>query len=502
MKKKSIIASLLSVALAVSITACSGNDGFRGGSPSDPGGDWMLDTSEGFSPIQDYRHESVTENDFMSATASPNSYFSLDRNTASYTMMRKQISDSRKVAENAVRIEEYINYFNYDYEQPTEDKALSISGTLFDCPWNDEHKLMTIGVAAEKVRFGSRKNNIVFLIDTSGSMYGNDRLGLIQQSFTMLTDALDPEDTVSIVTYAGDSRIALDGASGADKTHIANVLQDLQANGSTNGEGGIHMAYDLASKYYSKDANNRVILATDGDFNVGASSKNDLYELISEKRESGINLSVLGVGMHNTNDITMKTLAENGNGNYAYLDSISEARKVLIQELDGTFNVVAKDTKIGVTFNADTVDKYRLIGYETKMLSQEEFDDDKKDAGELGSGHTVTAVYEVVLKADDDGNIATTQIKYKTPDTNENASVEFTLTTTNYTTTPSEDSAFISCVTEYGLLLRNSAYKGNATFESVITKLSDLNCTSTQDGDPFKAEFLELVKKAASIYSE
>ena len=445
-----------------------------------------------------YQYEDVVENGFVSPLEQPSSYFSLDRNTANYSLMRRQINMGMKLNENSVRIEEWVNYFNYDYPRPT-DEALAVSGSLFDCPWNSDSKLMTIGVSAEEIEWGNKQNNIVFLIDTSGSMYGDDRLGLIQQAFTMLTESLGDDDYISIVTYASGTRIALDGARGAEKTRIANVIQDLEAGGSTNGAGGIELAYSEAEKYFVNGGNNRVILATDGDFNVGISNKEELKNFISEKRQSGIYLSVLGVGMYNTNDTTMKTLAENGNGNYAYLDSVAEARKVLVEELDGTFNVVAKDSKIGVEFNADVVEKYRLIGYETKMMSEDDFNDEKKDAGEIGSGHTVTAVYEVQLKEGATGNIATAEVRFKDPETEENKSVLKTFTTDELTATPNEDSVFIGCVVEFGLILRNSQYMGDANMASVITRLEELQCT-TADGDPFKAEFLQIVVAAQGIY--
>ena len=493
MKSKKPIAIISAAALILPLGACSA---------SGNKGDYMPDAAMGdpgmFEELENYVHEDIVERGFIDAATQPDSYFSLDRNTASYSYMRRIINEGNTVAASSVRLEEYINYFNYDYARPTD--GLALSGSVTDCPWNDEHKLMTIGVAAEEIQFGTKPNNIVFLIDTSGSMYGADRLGLIQQAFTMLTDTLSSDDTVSIVTYAGDSRVALDGESGAHKTKIANVIQDLEASGSTNGQGGINKAYALARKYFDAGANNRVILATDGDFNVGASSKSQLERLIKEQCESGIYLSVLGVGMYNTNDITMKTLAENGNGNYAYLDSVNEARKVLIEELDGTFNVVAKDAKIGVTFNADVVEKYRLIGYESKMLSQEEFEDEKTDAGEIGSGHTVTAVYEVELKSED-GDIATSEVRYKLPETEESKSVALTLTTAKGSEPTTEDGKFIGCVTEFGLVLRKSKYAANASLDAVIERLEALDCTGA-DGDPFKVEFLELVKKAKEIYAK
>lgn len=502
MKVKKILSTVCAVTLlSATLAGCGAGDyyggvGMPGGAMSDSNfAPIMPDIGE----LEDYRTESITERNFVSAAITPDSYFSLDRNTASYSYMRRIIDGGKKVATGAVRLEEFINYFTYDYDRPTDGAALAVSGSLFDCAWNESHKLLKIGVAAEEVTYDTKPNNIVFLIDTSGSMYGDDRLGLIQQSFSMLTESLDEDDTVSIVTYAGDSRVALSGESGANKTKICNVLQDLEARGSTNGQGGIQKAYDTAQRYFSAEKNNRVILATDGDFNVGVSSKDGLKSLITQKRQSGIYLSVLGAGMYNTNDTTMKTLAENGNGNYAYLDSVAEARKVLVEELGGTFNVVAKDAKMGVTFNANVVEKYRLLGYESKMMSQEEFDDKNKDAGEIGSGHTVTALYEVELKQDADGAVAACEVRYKSPDTDEGRSISKTVMTADYEQTPSEDSVFIGCVAEYALILRESLYKGNANISNVITRLSALDCTK-QGGNQFRAEFLSIVKKAKTVY--
>ena len=505
MNIKKILTAICAIAISTfSVIACAGADpgGYghwnSGASSSDSADDLNAPWIDN---LENYQTTDVTERGFTSAAITPNSYFSLDRNTASYSYMRRIINGGKKVAPGSVRLEEYINYFSYNYNRPTDGEALALSSNLFDCPWNEQHKLLTIGVAAEEVAYSAKPNNIVFLIDTSGSMYGDDRLGLIQQSFSMLTESLGKDDTVSIVTYAGDSRIALSGESGANKTKICNVLQDLEASGSTNGQGGIQKAYALAQQYYSAEANNRVILATDGDFNVGASSESELKSLITQKRNSGIYLSVLGVGMYNTNDTTMKTLAENGNGNYAYLDTVAEARKVLIEELGGTFNVVAKDAKMGVTFNADTVDKYRLLGYESKMMSQEEFDDDKKDAGEIGSGHTVTALYEIELKQNASGGVATCEVRFKSPANDESKSVSKTVMTDDYTELPNEDCVFIGCVAEYGLILRQSKYKGNADIHNVVTRLSALECTKA-DGNQFRAEFSEIVKKASTIYSK
>ena len=498
---KRILSIILLFALClVTFAACSnghpGNGGWSGSCE-------MFADQDG----NNYQFEEIKENPFVSTAEETSSYFSLDRNTASYSLMRRQIEMGLKLNKGSVRLEEYINYFKYDYARPTGDDALAMSGSVFDCPWNAEHKLLTVGVAAEEVTFENAKpNNIVFLIDTSGSMDWDDRLPLIQQAFTMLLEYLGDEDVISIVTYAGDSRVALEGARGVERTEIANVLQDLMAGGSTNGSGGIKKAYAVAEKYFISGGNNRVILATDGDFNVGVSSKDGLNKLISEKRDSGIYLSVLGVGMYNTNDVTMETLARNGNGNYAYLDSVSEARKVLVEELQGTINVVAKDAKIGVEFNPDVVSKFRLIGYDTKLLTQEQFENEATDAGEIGSGHTVTAVYELELKQGATGKIADAEIKYKVPNNDDDAtndvskSITCEFTTDDYTDEPSGDSVFISCVVEFGLILRESEYKGKASFENLISRLNSIS--SYVEADQFKAEFFEIVKKAQKIYSK
>ena len=490
MKKILSLIVVLSLCLAL-FAACSagGPDGWFGNLSFSP--EAMNDSN--------YQSEEIVENSFVSTADEPNSYFSLDRNTASYSLMRRQIEMGLKLNSASVRLEEYINYFNYDYARPTGEDALAMSGSVFDCPWNEAHKLLTIGVAAEEVTFENAKpNNIVFLIDTSGSMDFNDRLPLIQQAFTMLLDYLGDEDVISIVTYAGDSRVALEGARGMEKTRIANVLQDLMAGGSTNGAGGIQKAYAVAEKYFIEGGNNRVILATDGDFNVGVSSKNGLNELISEKRDSGIYLSVLGVGMYNTNDVTMETLARNGNGNYAYLESVSEARKVLVEELQGTINVVAKDAKIGVEFNPNVVSKYRLLGYDTKLLTQEQFEDEATDAGEIGSGHTVTAVYELELKEGASGKIADAEIRYKVPDNDESKSITWSCSTDDYASSPSCDNLFISCVVEFGLILRESKFKGDASFDAVISRLETIS--DYVEADQFKAEFVSIVKAARNIY--
>ncbi len=504
MKKTLTLAVVLLIVVCIFV-GCSAT-------PDNLKGDYSFDSSLSISPEggytpsdasgNNYQYEDIVENGFTSTAEKNDSYFSLDRNTASYSLMRQQIMSGLTVSKNSVRLEEYVNYFSYNYPRPTDGQPLALNGQIFDTPYNSTTKLFTINVSAEEVQFQSVANNIVFLIDTSGSMYGADRLPLIQQSFTMLLDYLGEDDTVSIVTYASDVRVALEGAKGKDKTLIANVLQDLTASGSTNGAGGIQLAYQTVKKYLVEGGNNRVLLATDGDFNVGISNKEQLKEFVAEQRQnSGIYLSVLGVGMFNTNDTIMSTLATNGDGNYSYIDTVAEAYKVLVKELNGTFHVVAKDCKIGVTFNHEVVESYRLIGYETKMMSQEEFEDNQKDAGEIGSGHTVTAVYEIKLTSDefvltDEHVIATAELKYKDPTDGEDAiskSITKTFTWADYTTTPNEDCVFIGCVVEFGLILRQSEYKADSSLAKVIQRLQSLNCVATDD---FKGEFLQIVQKA------
>ena len=463
---------------------------------------------------ENYRYDEIIENDFSLAAENNESTFSLDRNTASYSLMRAQINSGLKIAENSVRVEEYVNYFDYDYKKPAEGDALAISGTIIDCPWNGENKLLTLGIAAEELDFSAEKqNNLVFLLDVSGSMDMPDRLPLVQQAFTMLTENLNDDDFVSIVTYASGTEIRADGLRGNEKVRISNILQDITASGYTAGSSGINLAYETAEKYFIKGGNNRVILATDGDFNVGISNTADLKKFISARRDKGIYLSVMGFGMGNTRDDVMETLAKSGNGNYGYIDTITEARKMLVEEMGGTFNVVAKDAKINVAFNKENVEKFRLIGYENKMISKEEFEDEKTDAGEIGSGHTVTAVYEIKLKSGASGEVAQAEIRYKKPGETAgkdlSVSVKTSFTTDVYSAAPTADAAFIACVTEYALLLRNSAYKGNASFSSVIARLKENKTVQAAQSageeakarvNPFRAEFLQIVEKAANLY--
>ena len=434
--------------------------------------------------------DEIIENDFVSAAEKPDSYFSLNINTASYAVIRRSINSGAKIYKDQVLIEEMLNYFTFDYPVPDSGDVLSLSGSVTPCPWNENAHLLSIGIKTEEIAMGDIDNNLVFLIDVSGSMDSYDRLPLVQEAFKLLADQLNRDDRVSIVTYASGVSVALDGAMGYEKSRIRGIIEDLSAGGSTAGAGGIQKAYEIAAKYYKQGGNNRVILATDGDFNVGISSQSELEKFISQKKDTGIFLTVLGVGMGNQKNNKMETLANRGNGNFAYLDSINEARKVLVEEAGGTLKTVAKDAKANVRFNPDYVDKYLQLGYENRQLSSEEWENEDTDAGELGAGRCITAVYEVILK---DSAVAasepfiTAAVRFKVPETEESREISAGIATVSATT---DDVLFISAVVESALIMRDSTHKGSANIDSVITRLESLELT-----DEYKVAFLELIKK-------
>lgn len=465
------------------------------------------------SPEVDFNTEeynSIKENSYMSSVTNPLSTFSIDVDTASYTNLRRMINGGWDISGDAIRIEEMINYFSYDYPQPQGDDPFSVTTEISDCPWNDDVRLMKIGLKAEQLDLSERAPmNLVFLIDVSGSMHSEDKLPLVQKAFTMLTENLDSQDRISIVTYAGDDKVVLKGADGNEKKKIIDAINSLEAGGSTAGAKGINTAYKLAEKYFISGGNNRIILATDGDLNVGISSESDLTELVEEKRESGVFLSVLGFGTGNIKDNKMEALADNGNGNYSYIDSPMEAERVLVNEMGGTLFTVAKDVKIQVEFNPAYVKGYRLIGYENRAMAAEDFDDDTKDAGEIGAGHTVTALYEVVMNDSEmefsssdlkygentgveNGEMVNVSIRYKEPDGDESKLLTFPVTEDRYSPEMSEDLTFAAAVAQFGLVLRDSEYKGTATCESILAMLE--NCNNLQN-DEYKAEFAELVEE-------
>lgn len=454
-------------------------------------------------------YSNIVESGYKSVAANPLSTFSVDVDTASYANVRRMIEYGDYVNPEAVRIEEFINYFDYSYPQPTTDDPFSVTTELSDCPWNDETKLLLVGLKAEEIQREEREPlNLVFLIDVSGSMFSEDKLPLVQKAFTMLTDNLTEDDRISIVTYAGEERVVLKGTSGADKEKIKEAINSLEAGGSTYGEAGINRAYELAEKYFIKNGNNRVLLATDGDLNVGLSSEEELTELIEEKRESGVFLSVLGFGTGNIKDNRMEALADHGNGNYSYIDSELEAKKVLVEEMSGTLYTVAKDVKIQVEFNPANVSGYRLIGYENRALADEDFADDTKDAGEIGAGHTVTALYEIVpnssgtsipeaeLKYQQNtvtGNkneLLTVSLRYKQPDGDTSKLLAVPVTMESYSKKMPANMTFAAAAAEFGMVLRGSEYRGSASCEQILEMLEGYDFKD----DEYKSEFVYLVR--------
>ena len=500
-----MISMILAMVMLIIFTSCAmANKGDS--SPDYDGSMGNYAPSMGESYLGGEGYTEITENGFINATDNNTSYFSIDANTASYPNLRSMINNGYStIYKDAVRVEEMLNYFNYDYTRPEGDDILALTASIFDTPYNPNTKLLTIGLAAEEVEFSEIKNNLVFLIDTSGSMYSEDKLPLVQQAFMMLTEALGPEDRVSIVTYAGSDKVALDGAYGYEKAKIMAVIEDLSAGGSTAGSAGIYRAYELAEKYFIEGGNNRVILATDGDFNVGTTTKDGLEKLISEKRQSGVYFSVYGFGRGNIQSEKMETLALKGNGTYSYIDSVKEAKRALVTDIGGSLVTVAKDVKAGITFNPDYVESFRLVGYENKLLTEEEFNDSNTDAGELGSGHTVTVVYEITMKDDavfrqeSEEELASVIIKYKPTensggDGTTEKELKLNVLNSAYNNNPTAEDLFIAGVVEFALILRNSEYKADANLEELITTLTSLDLTA----DEFKAEFRDLVIKYAN----
>jgi Ca-activated chloride channel homolog len=461
-------------------------------------------------------------------SAHPLSTFSIDADTASYSNVRRFLNDDELPPDGAVRLEELINYFQFDYAQPRGDAPVGIVTELSRCPWNDKHLLALVGVRAkdlaslrEAESWKPRRplsRNFVFLLDVSGSMSDDDKLPLVKKSMALLVEQLTARDRVAIVVYAGASGLVLPSTSGAKKTVILDALERLAAGGSTNGGEGIELAYRTARKQFAADAVNRVILVTDGDFNVGLTSEDQLVSLIERERKSGVFLSVLGVGKDNTDDVTMEALADKGNGNYAYLDSLKEARKVLVRESDATLVTVAKDVKIQVEFNPGEVAAYRLIGYENRLLDDQDFNDDVKDAGEMGAGKSVTALYEIVpagervpeagevdplkyqkqpekTRASRGGELMTVKLRYKEPDGCCSQKMEAVVK--GGVKPLGVNLGFASAVAEFGMLLRKSQYAGDASFARVVRRAREFR---GDDPNEDRAEFVTLVEKAGVLF--
>ncbi len=462
-------------------------------------------------------YDVITENTFKDVKSEPLSTFSTDVDKASYANVRRFISNSEIPNKDAVRIEEMINYFNYDYPQPTGNDAFSINMEMGDCPWNNEHQLLKIGLKGKiPVTEEIPPANLVFLIDVSGSMNSYNKLPLLKKAFSILIDKLRPEDRVAIVVYAGSTGCVLNSTTGDNKKQIKDALNNLEAGGSTAGGQGINLAYKIAEENFLKEGNNRVILATDGDFNIGASSDAQMVRLIEEKRKSGVSLSILGFGMGNYKDSKMEQISNAGNGNYSYIDNILEAKKVLGVELWGTLYTIAKDVKIQIEFNPSKIKSYRLIGYENRILNNEDFNDDTKDAGDIGAGHTVTALYEITssnskeeiaLSVDTleyqinriipSENLMTVKLRYKDP--KEDVSkliIKKVVEDEVYKNINSEDFNFAVAVASFGMILKESKYKGSAQYNSVI-KIAKHN--KGKDDEGYRAEFIRLVEQAELI---
>ncbi|MEI6752425.1 MAG: von Willebrand factor type A domain-containing protein [Paludibacter sp.] len=465
---------------------------------------------------------SFRENRFNTAREQPLSTFSLDVDAASYGNMRRMINQGQLPAKDAIRTEELINYFSYNYPQPTGKDPVNIVTEMAVCPWNAEHKLVKIGVKAREIP--SEKlpsSNFVFLLDVSGSMSDPNKLDLVKSSIKLLTNNLRKTDKVAIVVYAGAAGVALESTEGTDKQKIMEAVESLHAGGSTAGGEGIMLAYKIAEKNFIPNGNNRIILCTDGDFNVGISSPDELEKMIESKRKTGVYLTVLGYGMGNYKDNKLQILAEKGNGNHAYIDNIQEANKVLVNEFGSTMYTVAKDVKIQVEFNPAYVNAYRLIGYESRLLNKEDFNDDTKDAGELGSGHTVTALYEIMpvgvknnfggvdnLKYQkttatnsDEASVNSTEmltvkLRYKEPSGTTSEKIEVPVLAGDINKKPTADFQFIAAVAMFGQLLRKSDFKGNATYAKVIELAN--NGIGT-DAHGYRREFVRLVESVNQL---
>jgi Ca-activated chloride channel homolog len=475
-------------------------------------------------PFNTEDYDNIVENRFLEATQNPLSTFSIDVDEAAYSNIRRYINNGSIPPAGAVRIEEMINYFDYTYPQPQNDDPFTVNTELSECPWSPQHRLVHIGLQGKEIPVQHLPNaNIVFLIDVSGSMDEPNKLPLVKSSMKLLADQLRPDDKVAIVVYAGSAGLVLPATSGAKTTAIKEAIDQLEAGGSTAGGEGIQLAYKVARENFIKGGNNRIILATDGDFNVGVSSDDELVSLVEKERKSGVFLSVLGYGMGNYKDNKMQQLADKGNGNHSYIDNINEARKVLVSEFGSTLFTIAKDVKIQIEFNPAKVQAYRLIGYENRMLAAEDFNDDQKDAGELGSGHTVTALYEVIpagVKSEFPGKVdalkyqpvktmttitggdelMTIKLRYKKPDGDVSKLIVHPVTDAHLAlANTSENFRFTAAVASFGMLLRNSAFKQNASFQQVIGLAKG---AKGADANGYRQEFINLVQAAGSLISK
>lgn len=467
-------------------------------------------------PTENYA--TIHENGFRNVQANPLSTFSIDVDNASYSNVRRYINQGDLPPVDAVRVEEMINYFYYDYPQPTGEHPFSVTTELARCPWNANNYLLHVGLQGKSIdKSELPASNLVFLLDVSGSMGMQNKLPLLKRAFKMLVNELRPQDRVAIVVYAGAAGKVLESTPGNEKRTIIESLEKLNAGGSTAGGEGLKLAYKIAKKNFIEGGNNRIILATDGDFNVGISSTSEMERLIEKERENGVFMTVLGFGMGNIKDDKMETIADKGNGNYAYIDNIQEARKVFITEFGGTLFTIAKDVKFQLEFNPAQVKAYRLVGYENRLLNSEDFNDDTKDAGEMGAGHTVTALYEIVpansmdtapsvddLKYQEQKTISgkyskellTIKLRYKQPDGNRSKLLELPVKN-KLTKNSSDNFRFSTAVAEFGMLLRGSEFIGNTTVESILDLAKN---AKGADEEGYRSEFIQLVKTVNDLH--
>lgn len=475
----------------------------------------VVDNSSAYQEFNTESYDVVNENTFKDVINNPLSTFSIDVDKASYSNIRRFLAQNQKPVKDAVRIEEMINYFDYDYPQPKDGNPFSVTIEGDKCPWNEKHNIILVGLKGENLNDEQiPPSNLVFLLDVSGSMEDANKLPLIKRSFRYLVDNLRPIDKVAIVVYAGAAGVVLESTPGSMKEAINSSIERLQAGGSTAGGEGINLAYAIAKQNYIKGGNNRVILATDGDFNIGSSSDAEMVRLIEEKRKDGIFLSILGVGMGNYKDSKMEKIADAGNGNYSYIDNLLEAKKVFGTELWGTLYTIAKDVKIQIEFNPNKVKAYRLIGYENRLLNKEDFNDDKKDAGEIGCGHTVTALYEIIpadsdenisnvdpleyqkqLVNNDSKNMMTVKIRYKKPDGD--TSLLITERVSNNKLNATNNIRFASSVAEFGMLLRESEFKGTSSYATVLKRAKS---SVGLDAYGYRADFMKMVELSEMLY--
>lgn len=463
-------------------------------------------------------YSTIHENGFKDAKINPLSTFSIDIDNASYSNVRRYINNGDLPPRDAVRVEEMINYFNYDYPAPKGNHPFSVSTELGKCPWNEDNYLLHVGLKGVEIEKSEiPPSNLVFLIDVSGSMNNQNKLPLLKRAFKLLVNELRPEDRVSIVVYAGAAGKVLDSTPGDEKQKIMDALENLSAGGSTAGGEGLKLAYKIAHENFIEEGNNRIILATDGDFNVGVSSTSEMERLVETERESGIFMSVLGFGAGNIKDDKMEVIADKGNGNYSYIDNLQEARKVFISEFGGTLFTIAKDVKFQLEFNPEIVKSYRLVGYENRLLNDEDFNDDTKDAGEMGSGHTVTALYEIILTGSEgnspsvdplkyqeskpvsgkyNNEILTVKLRCKEPKGDKSKLLEQTVQNKINNST-SDNFQFSAAVASFGMLLRHSEFKGNTSIDSII-KLAQNSKGNDENG--YRSEFIQLVKTIDDLH--